>query len=106
MIISKARLATTLTALVLASGAALATAPAVGATTTDEVAAAAVVCPYKTLRPTQRYLSATGTTFSGSWARGATLNVYQGSASNGRLGTTSGYWVKSADVTSAGQCRY
>ncbi|MBE1586966.1 hypothetical protein ACFPOI_00920 [Nonomuraea angiospora] len=110
MIISKARLTTTLTALVLVSGAALAIAPAAGAatttTTTAEAAAAAVICPYKTLRATQRYVSATSSSFRGAWAKGATLGVYQGSASNGRLETTSGYWVKVADVASAGQCYY
>ncbi|MDX3100879.1 hypothetical protein ACIBO5_28965 [Nonomuraea angiospora] len=105
MIISKARLTTTLTALVLVSGAALAIAPAASAaTTTAEAAAAAVICPYKTLRATQRYESATSSSYNGAWAKGATLGVYQGSASNGRLGTTSGYWVKAADVASAGQC--
>lgn len=71
------------------------------AATTAEAAAAAVICPYKTLRATQRYESATGSSYNGAWAKGASLGVYQGSASNGRLGTTSGYWVKAADVTSA-----
>lgn len=104
-------------AFVSASAATFLIAPAASAGSTSNATilaaqqSAAVICPYKTTKKTPKYKGADSDKQAGSWSKGASIKIYQGSGKNGRLKTTTSwpegngkYWADASDITADGSC--
>ena len=61
---------------------------------------AELICPYYVRTySTPRYISAYGSSYNGVFGTGSYLKAYEGSNTNGRMKTTTNYWVIAANIS-------